>query len=183
VLPSGVKQRLMNDLDKRLDLDFDQLLETPKLRLQLSPAELDKRLLELYKNIAEGPSGDVLRIIGGGNEVALQDLYLKKQASKKRARNPRTERRLSFRPSLQPVGEDSDEKITASQRVNLALRRNLAKIDMGNRQSSDESKDKTTMALGGCRSTYSAQIQAFSKTPGPGQFCPSMSRKTHSLLI
>jgi hypothetical protein len=183
VLPSGLKQRLVGDLDKRLDLDIDQMLETPKLRLQLSPAELDKRLLELYKNVAEGPSGDVLRNFVGGNEVALQDLYLKKQAAKERARNPGSRGKLSFGP-VHAVGEDSDEKRTASQWVNLALRRNLPKSDVGNVPSSDEKKDKTTMTLDKVRSPYSAQIQTFAKTPLPGQFCPTLSRKTtHSLLI
>ena len=125
VFPSGVAQRLTNELDKRLDLDIDEELESPKLRLQLSPAELDKRLLKLYKNIVDGPRGDVLRIIGGGQEVALQDLYIKTHALRDRAKDPKNQTILSFGP-FEALDDDSDDtKRTASQWVNWALRRNL----------------------------------------------------------
>lgn len=120
-----MKERFITELDKRLEVDIDQVLDSPKLRLQLSPAELDKQLLELYKKVADGPSGDILRLIGGGQEVGLQDLYIKRKAARERAKNPHNQNFVTFGP-FQALGDDSDEeKRTASQWVNLVLRRNL----------------------------------------------------------
>ena len=116
VLPNRVKQSLVNELDKRLDLDLDVMLQSPKLRLQLSPAELDKKLLELYINVSDGPSGDVLRVIGGGNDVALQDLYVKNKRSSSKS-SP-----LFLGPA---TGENPKEGRTTSQWVNSVLKRNL----------------------------------------------------------
>lgn len=122
VLPNRVKQSLVNELDKRLDLDIDVILQSPKLRLELSPAELDKKLLELYNNVADGPSGDVLRIIGGGNDVALQDLYVRRKRNSSKS-HP------SFLGSA--IGESKKNERTASQWVNSVLKRNLPKADGG----------------------------------------------------
>lgn len=77
-----MQQRLITELDKRLDVDLDELLSSPKLRVKLSPAKLDKLLLELYDSVTDGPSGDVFRVIGGGANVGKQNLYLKQQQSK-----------------------------------------------------------------------------------------------------
>jgi len=82
VLPKELQHRLITELDKRLDVDLDELLSSPKLRVKLSPAKLDKRLLELYDSVIEGPRGDVFRVIGGGATVGRQNLYLKQQQSK-----------------------------------------------------------------------------------------------------
>lgn len=82
MLPKDLQQRLIAELDNRLDLDLDELLESPKLRVKLSPAKLDKLLLELYDSVTTGPSGDVFRVIGGGANVGRQHLYLKQQQSK-----------------------------------------------------------------------------------------------------
>lgn len=82
VLPKELQQRLIAELDKRLDVDLDELLDSPKLRVKLSPAKLDKLLLELYSSVTQGPSGDVFRVIGGGANVGRQHLYLKQQAAK-----------------------------------------------------------------------------------------------------
>ena len=122
VLPSRVKQSLVNELDKRLDLDIDFILQSPKLRLQLSPAELDKKLLELYKNVADGPSGDVLRVIGGGNDVALQDLYVRRNKGRSKSRQL----------LLGPAGtkDTEDKQRTTSQWVNSVLKRNLPKSSL-----------------------------------------------------
>jgi hypothetical protein len=77
VLPKTRRERMAADLEQKFDFDIDEILESPKLRLQLSPAELDKSLLELYDNVSRGPSGDVLRLIGaGGNPIGLQNLYM-----------------------------------------------------------------------------------------------------------
>lgn len=82
VLPKELQQRLIAELDKRLDVDLDELLDSPKLRVKLSPAKLDKLLLDLYDGVTKGPSGDVFRVIGGGASVGRQHLYLKQQAAK-----------------------------------------------------------------------------------------------------
>jgi hypothetical protein len=132
-----------------LDLDIDRILESPKLRLQLSPAELDQQLLDLYKNLAEGPSGDVLRIIGGGQEVAMQSLYIKNKAIGKGEKDPRSFGSLKFGP-FEALGDDSDEeKRTASQWVNLVLRRNLPKneVPIPRQQGKGETKSKSKMSM------------------------------------
>jgi hypothetical protein len=199
VLPSGVRQRLISELDKRFDLDIDNILDSPKLRLQLSPAELDKRLLELYKKVADGPSGDVLRIIGGGGgEVALQDLYIKRQAERQRAKNRTNKPNLSFGPFV-ALGEESGvEKRTASQWVNWALRRNLPRNGVPIPRSSskkesaqeptDGEKSKMSMSLS---NTYVLGRRASSLSPGipfsssRGHFCPPRkpAGSSFSLLI
>ena len=153
VLPNRVKESFVNELDRRLDLDFDNMLQSPKLRLQLSPAELDKQLLEFYKSVVDGPSGDILRQIGGGSDVALQDLYIKKNSLRGRSKNPQSFGNVSIGP-FDALGEDSDkEERTASQWVNSVLRRNLPKIDdvESHREDHAEKKkdksDELTMSL------------------------------------
>ena len=189
VLPTGLKERLVKDLDKRLDLDIDNIIESPKLRLQLSPAELDKRLLELYKDIQKGPRGDVLRIIGGGQEVALQDLYIKTHAIRERARNPLNQT-LTFGP-FESLGEESDDgKRTASQWVNLALRRNLAKSYVSTtrlnakqdiaKEDTEGKNDRMTMSLQDSARSYPRTALHATKA---NQFCPPRSTRSFSLLI
>jgi len=126
VLPKDLQQKLIAELDKRLDVDVDILLGSPKLKIQLSPAELDRQLLDLYNNLSESPSGDVLRVIGGGSTVGRQNYYLRQQALKT------TRERRKFRGyadrsrflSNLPQLTDGDET-TASTWVQRALRRNL----------------------------------------------------------
>ena len=84
VLPKDIQQRLLKELDRRLDLDVDELLGSPKLKVKLSPAELDRRLLDFYNNLYQSPGSDVLRVIGGGSNVGRQNYYLKQQALKRR---------------------------------------------------------------------------------------------------
>ena len=86
VLPKSIRDRLVTELDKRLEIDIDQFLDSPKLRLKLSPAELDKSLLELYDTVSESPGGDILRLIGGGGVVALQNLYMRRRSERERWR-------------------------------------------------------------------------------------------------
>lgn len=122
VLPKSVRDGLVKDLDKRLDLDIDELLTSPKLELKLSPAELDKQCLELYDSVAEGPTGDLLRIIGGGNDVAMQHRYMKRKALKqlKEARSVN-----ATAPFFVEESPDSADDKSASQLVKLAMRKNL----------------------------------------------------------
>jgi hypothetical protein len=144
-----MKQLLVSELEKRLELDIESMLASPKLRLQLSPAELDKQLLDLYKKVADGPSGDILRIIGGGKEVALQDFYIKKKAAGRRASDPRSVDKITFGP-FEVLGDDADGgRRTVSQLVNSVLRRNLPKNEVIPRDAeyvSDE-RDKSKMTL------------------------------------
>jgi hypothetical protein len=133
VLPKELQRRLTMELDKRLDVDIDTVLESPKLRIQLSPAELDKRLLAFYNDVSRSPSGDALRVISGGANVGMQNLYMKTQARKQRRRERKGR---SFDPAFDPVfnlpsfWDDGDEQTeetarTPTQWVTLALRRNL----------------------------------------------------------
>lgn len=124
VLPKALKERLIRDLDTRLDLDLDEVLASPKLQLKLSPAELDKSLLELYNKISEGPSGDVLRVIGGGGPIGLQNLYIRRQSLKERQRSGSMP---DLFPSFIDHTETDEVDRTATQWVRWALKRNLPK--------------------------------------------------------
>jgi hypothetical protein len=124
VLPTQLRDRLVADLDKRLDLDIDELLDSPKLRLQLSPAELDKSLLELYDTVSKSPGGDLLRVICGGGPIGLQNLYIRRQTQKNLYQQGVF---AEFFPS--PLDDDSERedpaKRTAAQRIRWALRKNV----------------------------------------------------------
>jgi hypothetical protein len=125
VLPKFLRDYFISELDKRLDLDIDEIIESPKLEVNLSPAELDNQLLELYNKISESPGGDVLRLIGGGQEIGLQNLYIKRQAKKNRSRGK--EIQDAQRQHRFPFVFDGNEWGigTASQRVKWALQRNI----------------------------------------------------------
>lgn len=94
-------------------MDLDELMSSPKLRVKLSPAKLDKLLLELYDSVADGPSGDVFRVIGGGVNVGKQDLYLKQQQSK-----------MAKMSDHEDFLEDADDTTPVSL-VKRALKRNF----------------------------------------------------------
>jgi len=127
VLPKKVQKTFVEELDKRLDIDIEATLQSPTLRVKLSPAELDKNLLDFYNDVTGGAGGDVIRVIGGGAYVGRQHLYLKQLAQKRR----REERKgRSYNPShLLPVADEADKidekNRTPTQWVSLALRRNL----------------------------------------------------------
>jgi hypothetical protein len=186
-----VKGRLISELEKRLDLDIDDMLESPKLRLQLSPGELDKQLLELYKNIANGPRGDVLRVIGGGQEVAFQDLYIKRRAGKKRRNQAFNQASLSFGP-FDSLGDDSSEESqTASQWVQQALNKNLqgnlvpTTILKPGTKSKSPQGDNNNMKM--CAQLENSRIHVHSNSPmacTAKQFCPPRkSTLSFSVLI
>jgi hypothetical protein len=133
VLPKSIRDRLVAELDKRLDLDLDSLLESPKLRLKLSPAELDKSLLELYDTMSESPGGDILRLIGGGGMIAMQNLYIRRRAERERWRKMKegsTLSALDIFPSYVDDVDVDDARYdgTPTQLIRQSLRRNLPKI-------------------------------------------------------
>jgi hypothetical protein len=121
VLPKPVRDRLVAELGKRLDVDIEEALTSPKLKLQLSPAELDSSLLELYEVMIESPGGDLLKLIGGGGAIALQNLYLRRQAEKERMRNGWLP---DVFPSLVDERED-DGEASPLQRIRWAMRKNI----------------------------------------------------------
>lgn len=116
----------MAELDKRLDLDIDALLESPTLRVKLSPAELDKQLLELYDAISESPGGDILRVIGGGGPIGMQNLYMRRHAERKWWRRMKSgQAALDIFPSYVDDDDIAQAGGSASQRVRWSLRRNI----------------------------------------------------------
>lgn len=123
---------------------MDEILESPKLRIKLSPAELDKQLLELYDSISESAGGDVLRILGGGGQIALQNLYMKRHAERERWRKLKNKDRpliVSLLPSfgVQDVTTEDFQR-TASQWVRWSLRKNQQKLAKSLNLRTDKSK-------------------------------------------
>ena len=98
-------------MDKRLDLDLDEMLNSQTLEIKLSPAELDKQLLELYNSVVQGPRGDVFRVIGGGTDVGKQFLYLQQQAIK---RKKQEQQQLRHDKAIDVV-YDEVENVTTAQ--------------------------------------------------------------------
>jgi len=144
VLPKELQQRLITELDKRLDVDLDELLSSPKLRVNISPAKLDKRLLELYDSVIEGPRGDVFRVIGGGATVGRQNLYVKQQQSKLVNPQYQGEPLVVDTARVSDVAEHSDPTIL----VKRALKRNLRQKRWNFRSAniSDSAEAKTSEA-------------------------------------
>ncbi|GKY98651.1 hypothetical protein MPSEU_000821600 [Mayamaea pseudoterrestris] len=129
VLPKPVRERLLTELGKRLDIDIEEALTSPKLKLQLSPAELDSSLLELYEYMIDGPGGDLLRLIGGGGAVALQNLYLRRKVEKERLKH-------GWLPEVFPAlldEADDDPEIGPLQRIRAAMRKNIPQTNSQHR--------------------------------------------------
>jgi len=141
VLPKDLQSKIVAELDKRLDLDLDEILDSQTLRIKLSPAELDKQLLELYNSVVQGPRGDVFRVIGGGTDVGKQFLYLQQQAVKRKKQGQQQLRHDKARVLYDGAGgvgantttesnhDDNHNNVSQSnlpaERVKLAIRRNL----------------------------------------------------------
>ena len=190
VLPSGMKQRLMSELEKRLDLDIDDMLASPKLRLKLSPGQLDKQLLELYKRVADGPSGDILRVIGGGQEVAFQDLYIKRRAAKHARALKFNHTSVSFGPfeSFDTSGDESEEVLRdPSEWVKQAIRKNLRNdpVQITNSRHNNNNNNNNNLKM----TTQPSEIHlrsspTFSLQTTAKAFCPPRkSSLAFSLLI
>jgi hypothetical protein len=121
VLPKDLQLRLIAELDKRLDVNLDELLDSPKLRVKLSPAKLDKLLLDLYDSVTKGPSGDVLRVIGGGANVGRQAQYIKQQQKMANMQDQGNSPIFDF----SSFANNSVEASTPSGLVRRALKRNF----------------------------------------------------------
>ena len=172
VLPQELQNKMVKELDKRLDLDVDELLASPKLKVELSPAELDKILLEFYNGVSEGPGGDVLRMIGGGANVGRQKYYMKQQAMrlKRVQRQEEKNQKLSngiqlsnnsasLTPEFLPdVGTGVSSTITKG--IKESLKRNFlpkntlhvssapsSKVEKSNETEKGSQKDTPTMTL------------------------------------
>jgi hypothetical protein len=187
VLPPRLKQRLSSELGKRLDLDIEKILDSPKLQLQLSPAELDKRLLELYEGVTDGPGGDLLRVIVGGKDVAFQTLYIKRTEARKRRKNAANPRSVVFGP----FDDERDENArTASQWVQRALKRNLPEkvipisgsdpSNMSEHQA-DEDKNKLKMCLP-IRTRPENRFSSVLST-SRNHFCPPLRSSTSKFTL
>ena len=152
---------MLSELDKRLDLDIEEILASPKLRVKLSPAELDQSLLELYDKLSESPSGDLLRLIGGGGSIAMQNLYMRRKAQKELQRGVMPE----LLPSLSNYETETNKETysTPTQLVRWAMRKNLP----NNRQAATTaatSKYKASKS----KSEESLQMSTFSfERPAP----------------
>jgi hypothetical protein len=125
VLPKKLREQLVRDLDKRLDLDLDEILDSPKLRLKLSPAELDKSLLDFYNSIVKSPGGDVFRMMVGGGRIGLQNLYMKHQDAKRSRRKLESGAELDLLPAAMEEVFTAEQNRTATEWVKWALSRNL----------------------------------------------------------
>lgn len=192
VLPADLQNRMLTELDKRLDLDLDELLSSPKLRLQLSPAELDKRLLDLYKAVSENPGADLLRTVMGGANVGRQSLYLKQQAQKAKAR-ARLENgeKTVFPQFLEDVGLSGDG--TATKWIKRTLRRNLQQntshtflpdkslSPKSEIRQADSEKEFPKMMLSPCRARN--WLSTSMALPRQGSFTKRVTRRIPSLLI
>jgi digalactosyldiacylglycerol synthase len=124
VLPKPLREKMLSELNKRLDLNLDEILESPKLRLKLSPAELDKACLEVHDKISQSPSGDVLRVLCGAGSIGLQNLYMRRQAIKQKRRDRTGESVPYF---LDDVDMEEESERMPVQRIRWAMRRNLPK--------------------------------------------------------
>ena len=121
-MPKPIRERLVGELSKRLDIDIEEAITSPKLKLQLSPAELDSSLLELYEKMIESPGGDLLRLIGGGGAIAMQNLYLRRQIEKERMKNGWLP---DVFPSLVDEADDDGAVEGPLQRIRWAMRKNI----------------------------------------------------------
>lgn len=168
VLPPDLQNKVLADLDKRLDIDIDSILESPTLRLQLSPAELDKRLLNFYTKVTDGAGGDVIRMAGGGSVVGRQTLYMKQQAQKHR----RQEAQPLDPPAWAQMDKPEADDTRVTQLVKRALRQNLpsrsgnfvpgAKSALNTQA---KNQDKTQMSICySCRPTFTRGPPRLTKT-------------------
>lgn len=172
MLPENLKTRLTAELYKRLDVNLDEFFLSPKLRLKLSPAELDKALLELYDNISESPTGDVLRVIGGGGQIGLQNWYLQNESRKRKPNRP-----LNLEDRYELRGDEA-----ASKWVRKALNRNIRdKTSVETTGSGEKDPTAPRMCLARPSSSIRPPVLLAQHTLTQSSFCTRT--KTLKLLI
>ena len=177
VLPKDLQHRMLSEIDKRLDLDVDSLLSSPKLKIQLSPAELDRQLLDLYNKVADNPGSDILRTVLGGANVGRQSYYLKQQARKEKTRSRiEKESKVSIPQFLDDEGVGGNKSVTTW--VKKTLRRNM------NSDVMKSSKDKTTMTISPFGVSSGNRIRTHQPVAiKAGQFTHTRPSRVPSLLI
>ena len=133
--------------------------------MKLSPAELDKSLLELYDSVSESPGGDILRLIGGGGAIALQNLYMRRRSERERWRKIKegaTFSPLDIFPSYVEDDGSMDNEMndgTPTQLIRQSLRRNLPRITPRTK-----SKAKATEVKSDTTPTMCVGASSFSRT-------------------
>lgn len=112
-------------------------------------------MLELYDTISEGPGGDILRVIGGGGPIGLQNLYMRRRVEKDRWRRLRHGGNLEIFPTYSVLDENGEPKRTsASDLVRKSLRRNIPDLRPKNKafglpaQESDRPNEAPKMSFG-----------------------------------
>jgi hypothetical protein len=178
------------ELDKRLDLNIDEFLDSPKLRLKLSPAELDKSLLELYDNMSESPGGDILRLVGGGGFIAMQNLYMRRHAERDRWRKLREGVALDIFPTyVDDVDAVDDKDKSVTQMIRRSLKRNIPPLQRdapdrvsGFDTSLDKSQNTPTMCYGHAQAQRSFGIVTWNGFL-PSVKAPRRSANKFSILI
>ncbi len=157
-LPMELRIRLKAELDKRLDLQLEEMIESPRMKTKLSPGELDKALLDLYNSVTKGPGGDLLRVIGGGTEVGQQVGYMRRSRWRQRRQRWRenfAEQTLQENSFLPSSGRRAAQNVQAILQTNLK-RHNEAvnaaavpfeKEDRGNVDDNDHKGRSTKMNM------------------------------------
>ena len=172
-----------------LDLDIDEFLDSPKLRLKLSPAELDKSLLELYDAVVESPGGDILRLIGGGGFIAMQNLYMRRQAERKRLRKMKKGAPLDTFIVHDDEDQADDKDGTITQLIRRSLRKNIPDIVNKNGRhvnptvkTNEKSENTPSMCF---RPEYSlpSRLHTWSGLRKPAVLSPRRSSNHFSVLI
>ncbi len=186
---------MLAELDKRLDIDVDELLSSPKLKFQLSPAELDRQLLDLYNAIIDNPGSDIIRTVLGGANVGRQSYYLKQQAlkAKRTAKLESSESKAAMPQFLEDVG--IGENATATTWIKRTLRRNLQSSSSflpDNELNSSHSKHKDTKPhsyrkdstkMLATNHRLSRRSYSYSTFPKPSFRAPHLSSRLPNLLI
>jgi digalactosyldiacylglycerol synthase len=148
-LPDDVQERMVSELEKRFEIDFEEFLGSPKVRLRLSPAELDRQLLDLHNSVSRSPSGGLLRMIGGGEFVGAQNYYLKQQALKQMQLNSFaapletseivTSKEVSLSPSYLL---ESGDPLSLTSSIRKVLQKNNLRQGMSTKASASLQKKK-----------------------------------------
>ena len=118
-LPQFLKRRIRRELNRRMGLDIETMFDSPKVQLQLSPAELDRQLLDLYKWVSKSPGGDVLRVIGGGADVGKQNQYMRRARRRGRKSDQSKQSKLEIKRGITTPFEGLESSSSAPTTVSF----------------------------------------------------------------